>query len=244
LATIAMLYETGATTVLPPGYLCCGYPQNASGDIDKGNQISTENRVLFHRIAQALSYLEINTVIVSCGTCLDQLLKYEFEKIFPGCRLLDIHEYLLEKGIKLEGVEGTKYVYHDPCHTPIKNYDPTKLTSDLMGQEVLLTDRCCGEAGTFAVSRPDISSQLRFRKQESLREGIKEHTGKDTAVNGNVKILTNCPACQQGLSRYAEDTGMDTDYIVVEMMKALHGDQWEGKFTKILNNGGIEKVLL
>ncbi|HIQ15319.1 MAG TPA: FAD-linked oxidase, partial [Leucothrix sp.] len=158
LATIAMLYETGATTVLPPGYLCCGYPQHAGGDIAKGTQISTENRVLFHRIAQALSYLEINTVIVSCGTCLDQLLKYEFEKIFPGCRLLDIHEYLLEKGVKLEGVEGTNYIYHDPCHTPIKNYDPTKLTSDLMGQEVLLTDRCCGEAGTFAVSRPDISS--------------------------------------------------------------------------------------
>jgi Fe-S oxidoreductase len=144
MATIAMLYNTGATTVLPPGYLCCGYPQTSSGDIQKGTQISTENRVLFHRIAQALSYLEINTVIVSCGTCMDQLLKYEFEKIFPGCRLLDIHEYLLEKDVKLEGVEGTQYVYHDPCHTPIKNYNPTKLTSDLMGQEVLLTDRCCG----------------------------------------------------------------------------------------------------
>ncbi len=244
LATIAMLYETGATTVLPPGYLCCGYPQNAGGDIAKGTQISTENRVLFHRIAQALSYLEINTVIVSCGTCLDQLLKYEFEKIFPGCRLLDIHEYLLEKDIKLKGVKGINYVYHDPCHTPIKNYDPTQLTSDLMGQEVLLTDRCCGEAGTFAVSRPDISSQLRFRKQESLREGIMQHTGKDTAENGNVKILTNCPACQQGLSRYADDTGMDTDYIVVEMMKEIHGEKWQTEFIETIINGGIEKVLL
>jgi len=171
-------------------------------------------------------------------------LKYEFEKIFPGCRLLDIHEYLIEKGVKLEGTSGTKYVYHDPCHTPIKNYDPTKLTSDLMGQEVLLTDRCCGEAGTFAVSRPDISSQLRFRKQESLREGIVEHTGNDTAKNGNVKILTNCPACQQGLSRYADDTGMDTDYIVVEMMKELHGENWQAQFVETITNGGIEKVLL
>ena len=33
LATLAMLYQTGATTVLPPGYLCCGYPQNAGGDL-------------------------------------------------------------------------------------------------------------------------------------------------------------------------------------------------------------------
>ena len=244
MATIAMLYETGATTVLPPGYLCCGYPQTSSGDIAKGNEISTENRVLFHRIAQALTYLEIKTVIVSCGTCMDQLLKYQFEKIFPGCRLLDIHEYMLEKGVKLEGVEGTKYVYHDPCHSPIKNYDPTQLTSDLMGQNVELSDRCCGEAGTFAVSRPDIASQLRFRKEESLRQGIAKQVGTDTAVDGNVKILTNCPACVQGLSRYADSTGMDTDYIVVEVMKHLHGEHWNAEFVERVSKGGIEKVLL
>jgi Fe-S oxidoreductase len=244
MATIAMLYETGATTVLPPGYLCCGYPQTSSGDLKKGTEISTDNRVLFHRIAQALSYLEINTVIVSCGTCMDQLLKYEFERIFPGCRLLDIHEYLLEKGVKLEGVEGTQYVYHDPCHTPIKNYDPTKLTSDLMGQNVMLSDRCCGEAGTFAVSRPDIASQLRFKKEESLVEASQLLTAGEPVKKGNVKILTNCPACQQGLSRYAEDTGMDTDYIVVEMMKHLHGEKWQNEFSERILNGGIEKVLL
>jgi Fe-S oxidoreductase len=244
MATIAMLYETGATTVLPPGYLCCGYPQTAGGDIDKGNQISTENRVLFHRIAQTLSYLEIDTVIVSCGTCLDQLLKYEFEKIFPGCRLLDIHEYLLEKGVKLDGTSGVKYVYHDPCHTPIKTTDPTQLTSDLMGQNVELTDRCCGEAGTFAVSRPDIATQLRFRKQESLQEAKAVQTESGTVKEQQVKILTNCPACQQGLNRYADDTGMQTDYIVVEMMKELHGEKWQAKFVETISKGGIEKVLL
>ena len=49
-------------------------------------------------MANTLNYMDIKTVIVSCGTCMDQLLGYEFEKIFPGCRLLDIHEYLMEKG--------------------------------------------------------------------------------------------------------------------------------------------------
>ncbi|MGB8884853.1 MAG: FAD-linked oxidase C-terminal domain-containing protein, partial [Azonexus sp.] len=87
LATQAMLYEVGATTVLPPGYLCCGYPQTSSGDEDKGQKITTDNRVLFHRVANTLNYLDIKTVIVSCGTCMDQLQKYQFEKIFPGCRL-------------------------------------------------------------------------------------------------------------------------------------------------------------
>ena len=36
LATLSMLYEVGAQTVLPPGYLCCGYPQTSSGDEKKG----------------------------------------------------------------------------------------------------------------------------------------------------------------------------------------------------------------
>jgi len=60
-----------------------------------------DNRVLFHRVANTLNYLDIKTVIVSCGTCMDQLQKYQFDKIFPGCRLLDIHEYLLEKSVTL-----------------------------------------------------------------------------------------------------------------------------------------------
>ena len=66
----------------------------------------------------------------------------------------------------------------------------------------------------------------------------------ESVKNGNVKILTNCPACQQGLSRYADDTGMDTDYIVVEMMKEIHGEKWQTEFVEKIINGGIEKVLL
>ena len=152
LATQAMLYEIGAITVLPPGYLCCGYPQNASGSRTRADQITTDNRVLFHRVANTLNYLDIKTVIVSCGTCMDQLLKYQFDKIFPGCRLLDIHEYLLEKGVKLENARAYAIMYHDPCHSPMKTYAPLKVVNELMGAPVTLNDRCCGEAGTFGVN--------------------------------------------------------------------------------------------
>ncbi|MBL8312375.1 MAG: DUF3683 domain-containing protein, partial [Rubrivivax sp.] len=169
LATQAMLFDLGVQTVLPPGYLCCGYPQTASGNHDKGQQITTDNRVLFHRVANTLNYLDIKTVIVSCGTCMDQLSKYEFEKIFPGCRLLDIHEYLMEKGVKLDGVEGVRYMYHDPCHTPMKTHQPIKVVNQLMGSPVALNDRCCGESGTLAATRPDISTQVRFRKEEEMK---------------------------------------------------------------------------
>ncbi len=244
LATLAMLYDVGAQTVLPPGYLCCGYPQASAGDAAKGKQISMENQILFHRIANTLNYMDIKTVIVSCGTCMDQLLKYQFEQIFPDCRLLDIHEYLMEKGISLEGVDGVQYMYHEPCHTPMKHYNGTQVAGKLMGQNVTLSDRCCGQAGTFATSHPQIAAQVRHRKQEELENGLKDLTGSNKANNGNVKMLTSCPACQMGLSAYADDTGLDTDYIVVELANKLLGDEWQKLFVDTAKQGGIERILL
>ncbi|MBE7461255.1 MAG: DUF3683 domain-containing protein [Zoogloeaceae bacterium] len=243
LATQAMLFELGAQTVLPPGYLCCGYPQTAAGEADVGQKITTDNRVLFHRVANTLNYLDIKTVIVSCGTCMDQLQKYEFEKIFPGCRLLDIHEYLMEKGVKIEGVKGTRYLYHQPCHDPMKVHNGTKVAAQLLGSrvdhEIQLSDRCCGESGTLAVARPDVSTQVRFRKQEEIARDIARLPG-----NGPVKILTSCPSCLQGLHRYADDTGTDADYIVVELAKHLLGENWMENYVARANAGGIERVLL
>ncbi len=242
LATQAMLYEMGAITVLPPGYLCCGYPQNSSGFSDKANQITTDNRVLFHRVANTLNYLDIKTIILSCGTCMDQLMKYQFEKIFPGCRLLDIHEYLLEKGVKLQGVEGTHFMYHEPCHNPMKTYPSLKVVSELMGVDVPLNDRCCGESGSFGVSLPHIATQVRFRKEEEMRKGA--NALRADGFTGEVKILTSCPACHQGLSRYNDDSGTTPDYVVIEMARHLLGENWLEDYVVKANNGGIERVLL
>ncbi|MDH4286288.1 MAG: DUF3400 domain-containing protein, partial [Gallionella sp.] len=242
LATQAMLYEMGTVTVLPPGYLCCGYPQNAAGQGDKATLITTDNRVLFHRVANTLNYLDIKTVIVSCGTCMDQLLTYQFDKIFPGCRLLDIHEYLLEKGVKLEKHGGTRYMYHDPCHSPMKTHQPLKVASKLMGVDVPLNDRCCGEAGSFGTALPHIATQVRFRKEEEMRKGAAALRADGFA--GEVKILTSCPACHQGLSRYNDDSGTTSDYIVIEMARHLLGENWLADYVAKANNGGIERVLL
>ena len=242
LATQAMLYHVGATTVLPPGYLCCGYPQTASGQDDKGQKITTENRVLFHRMANTLNYLDIKTVIVSCGTCMDQLLKYRFEQIFPGCRLLDIHEYLLEKGLRLENSRGAHYMYHEPCHTPMKQVPGIKVANLLMGTQVTLSERCCGESGTLAVSRPDISTQVRFRKQEEIEKGAKQLRLQQSDLP--VKLLTSCPSCLQGLSRYEEDAEIKAEYIVVEMARHILGENWLENYVETANNGGIERILL
>ncbi|MDP1741830.1 MAG: DUF3683 domain-containing protein [Polaromonas sp.] len=248
LATQAMLWHAGVQTVLPPGYLCCGYPQRGSGQFDKAEKIITDNRVLFHRMANTLNYMDIKTVVVSCGTCYDQLQGYEFDKIFPGCRIIDIHEYLLEKNITLGAAAGGGYLYHDPCHSPMKLQAPMKTVKALVGDQVLESKRCCGESGGLATSRPDVSTQIRFRKEEEIRKGeasLRE-TGAATPKQ-NIKILTSCPSCLMGLSRYEDDlkTGLlEADYIVVEMANQILGKEWLPTYVDAANNGGIERVLV
>ena len=246
LATQAMLWHAGVQTVLPPGYLCCGYPQRGSGQFDKAEKIITDNRVLFHRVANTLNYLDIKTVVVSCGTCYDQLQGYEFDKIFPGCRIIDIHEFLLEKGITLEA--GGAYLYHDPCHSPMKLQEPMKTVKALLGPQVLKSERCCGESGTLGVSRPDISTQIRFRKEEELRrDEVALREMAQTGPKGDIKILTSCPSCLQGLSRYGKDLEnglLEADYIVVEMARQILGENWLPDYVAKANQGGIERVLV
>ncbi|MBG6074891.1 DUF3683 domain-containing protein [Polaromonas sp. CG_9.11] len=247
LATQAMLWHAGVQTVLPPGYLCCGYPQRGSGDFDKAEKMITDNRVLFHRVANTLNYLDIKTVVVSCGTCYDQLQGYQFDKIFPGSRIIDIHEYLLEKGITLPANQPG-FLYHEPCHNPMKLGDSMKTVKALIGDNVLKSERCCGESGTLGVTRPDIATQIRFRKEEEIRKGEAElRASGAVAASANVKILTSCPSCLQGLTRYGNDLQnglLKADYIVVEMANQLLGKDWLPDYVAVANHGGIERVLV
>ena len=65
-------------------------------------------------------------------------------------------------------------------------------------------------SGTLAVSRPDISTQIRFHKEEKTRKvagELRAEPGEATPV----KILTSCPSCLQGLSRYDDDAAASAD---------------------------------
>jgi len=118
----------------------------------------------------------------------------------------------------------------------------------LLGEAVLKSERCCGESGTFGVTRPDIATQVRFRKEEELQrsEQLLRASGA-LAAGDNLKVLTSCPSCLQGLSRYEGDlqTGLlEADYIVVEMARRLLGERWLEDYVARANNGGIERVLV
>jgi len=56
--------------------------------------------------------------------------------------------------------------------------------------------------------------------------------------------VTACPACEQGLSRYTDETGLKTDYIVVELARARFGEGWQQRFIQRVRERGVEQVLL
>jgi Fe-S oxidoreductase len=122
----------------------------------------------------------------------------------------------------------------------------------LVGENVRKSDRCCGESGTFGIHRPDIATQVRFRKEEELRKDeVALRTmigGSGGAANkGNLKILTSCPSCLQGLQRYRGDLAsglLEADYIVVEMANRILGEDWMADYVAHANEGGIERVLV
>jgi Fe-S oxidoreductase len=157
--------------------------------------------------------------------------------------MIDIHEYLLEKGVKLEGLNGSRYLYHDPCHSPLKQQDAMKTVNSLMGSSVLKSERCCGESGTLAVGRPDISTQVRFSKATELKKNTS--LLREDGFDGPVKMLTSCPSCVQGLQRFEEGKEqLEVDYIVVEIARHVLGKNWMKTYIKQASKGGIERVLL
>jgi Fe-S oxidoreductase len=147
--------------------------------------------------------------------------------------------------VRIENATGVRYMYHDPCHSPIK-HNPLKVVGLLVNEaqngKVELNDRCCGESGTLAVTRPDVSTQVRFRKEEEMVKGARQI--RQNAPDADVKILTSCPSCLQGLSRFSDDVDVSADYIVVEMARSILGENWMPEYVKRANAGGIERVLV
>ncbi|MEO7246126.1 MAG: DUF3400 domain-containing protein, partial [Rubrivivax sp.] len=140
------------------------------------------------------------------------------------------------------------FLFHDPCHSPMKLQDPMKTVKALVGPDVLKSERCCGESGTLGVTRPDISTQVRFRKEEEIRKGEAALRATGTVgATADIKILTSCPSCLQGLKRYEDDLTnglLEADYIVVEMARRLLGEDWMPRYVAQANAGGIERVLV
>ena len=88
-------------------------------------------------------------------------------------------------------------MYHDPCHSPMKLQAPMKTVRALVGPDVIEARRCCGESGTLGVTRPDISTQVRFRKEEELRNDEAALRASGSVGDTGLTVLATAPPGSQ-----------------------------------------------
>jgi len=193
-AALYVLLKAGAAVVLPPPALCCGFPFGVNARNAERKRIELRNAIVFTQIREMLTHLTFDVVAFSCGTCMEALDHLAAGSIF-GAPLADAGAWALAHGLKVPPLGDA--LYHQPCHDSLKGRGPSVLNR--AGARVRQVPACCGEAGTLALSRPDIAGKLFDRKEQELREAL-----ADQPADGQPAVLlTNCPACLQGLGRQA-----------------------------------------
>ncbi len=236
MAVIALLYNAGVRVVIPPEYLCCGYPLLANGREKDAENKSYENRVIFHRISDIINYMGITDVIVSCGTCFEMLNKYNIENIFPDAEITDINEFIAREELYKKIQRDTLY-YHDPCHSPIKSLGVERTFNQILGTTPVSVPNCCGEGGTMSLSTPVISNSLRERKASNIYSFLEKRE--------NVTVLTTCPSCVQGLSKINGKSDVRGKSLVVYLAETFLGKNWKKQMVSdVIKKEGIERIIL
>ncbi len=220
-AAVYVLLKSGYRVLLPPAYLCCGFPAWANARGDMHERIQLRNTIIFSQMGDMFGRKEIAACVVSCGTCREALQRMAVTELLD-CPLEDAARWVLRHGWSIRSSESV--LYHRPCHDSLDG-QAVSLLEGTIGLRVVSTPNCCSEAGTLATSSPEIASPLRLRKRSSLERVLKDSQGKISSLQ-HPALLTNCPACIQGLGRL-EDLPVRPLHILEEMAFLLGGGQWE-----------------
>jgi FAD/FMN-containing dehydrogenase/Fe-S oxidoreductase len=212
-AAIYLLVATGARVVLPPPLLCCGFPSGANAKTRMHDRKVLSDTIVFSQIRSMLSHLSFDALAVSCGTCREALHAMGAHEIF-ACPLVDVGEFALTHGASPPVEE--RLLYHRPCHDSLDGRGPRLLAQ--AGTRVESVPHCCSEAGTLALSRPDIAHKMLSRKRSALLPIA------DAAHP--TPFVTNCPSCLQGLGRQ-DHAGATPVHLAVLLARAHGGADWQ-----------------
>ncbi|MGB3210945.1 MAG: DUF3683 domain-containing protein [Desulforhopalus sp.] len=229
MAAIYLLLKNQIRVVLPPPFLCCGFPAKVNAKKKMAGQISLRDTIILSQIREMLGHLVFDAFLISCGTCRESLHEMGCAEIFD-CTIQDVSQFVLETSSRDYGTRRSEPVlYHTPCHD---SFDGAG--QNLLGRlcsNVKSVPNCCSEAGTLAISRPDISHAMLKRKRESIENS---RTGEGTTI-----IATNCPSCLSGLGRN-RDLNIAPQHMAVLLAETLGGHSWENEFTNLVADA--EKV--
>ena len=226
-ATLFILLKSGSRVVLPPPFLCCGFPARVNAKEDMNARMTLRNAILFSQIRDMFGWLAFDACVVSCGTCRESLEELGVTDIFDA-RLTDASRFALDNGLALNS--GKNCLYHTPCHDSLDGGAPTLL--EKAGRyTVQPVAHCCAEAGTLALSRPDIANAMRRKKTEAIAQALAEDPDRNL-------MLTNCPACLQGLGRH-RNPPIEVRHITEELARNCGGDQWQAELARIVDRAEV-----
>ncbi len=191
-ATARVLQENGCEVVIPRNQTCCGAIHYHSGAGEPALQFAADNARAFPQ--------DVDAVIVNVAGCGSMLKDYghvadelDCDRIMQGKlesfagRVRDVSEFLAELGpIAPQGEIAVTATYHDACHLAHaqKVVDaPRKLLGLIPGLELVPLPEstiCCGAAGSYNLTEPEMADRLGNRKLQNILK-----TGAEVVIGGN-----------------------------------------------------------
>ncbi len=198
-ASVKLLNRAGYDVVTPPAQGCCGALHAHSGRLELAREAARVNIAVFEQ--HAVDAIIINAA--GCGSTLkeyDNLLRQDPDWVERGrkfsAQVKDLTEWLAKD---LDGTMATsfkaKVTYHDACHLAHAQRitkQPRDLVKAIAGNnfvELPESDVCCGSAGTYNLTEPEMAERLQNRKMENILK-----TGAEIVVTSNPGCLLQIQA--------------------------------------------------
>jgi glycolate oxidase iron-sulfur subunit len=189
-ATVRVLRRNGCDVVFPKGQSCCGALNVHNGETAAAKRMARRNIDAF----EAVSADAIIVNAAGCGAALKEyshLLRndpdYRERAERFSARVKDAAEFIAELGLHGElRPTNLTVTYQDPCHLAHGQKvraQPRQLLRAIPGLtlvEMEGADRCCGSAGIYNLTHPEMSRLLLHEKMEAIRA-----TGAEAVVAPN-----------------------------------------------------------
>jgi glycolate dehydrogenase iron-sulfur subunit len=204
-ATIRLLNRVGYEVITPPGQGCCGALFSHTGSLESARACARQNIEVFEK--EQLDAIIINAA--GCGSTLKeyaQLLSDDPSWAARGrafsSKVKDLTEWLVNNQSRFDlrtSDSQPRVTYHDACHLAHAQRitkAPRQLVKAVAGKnfvELAEADVCCGSAGTYNLTEPEMAERLQRRKIENILK------------SGAQIVVTSNPGCmlqiQAGLNK-------------------------------------------
>jgi glycolate oxidase iron-sulfur subunit len=197
-ATARVLQKNGCEVWIPRNQQCCGALHYHSAMEEPARELAAKNLAAFGFTGPQLE--ELDAVIINAAGCGAMIKDYghllhhtehaEAAQKFVA-KAKDITEFLVQLGpVKPTHALPIRATYHDACHLrhaqQIAN-PPRKLLELIPGLELVPlpeSEICCGAAGSYNLTQPEMAGRLGDRKAERIGE-----TGAQAVLMGNIGCL-------------------------------------------------------